>query len=218
MSRPAKKTPEEWKTEILSAAQKLFITKGYKETSVLDIMNMVGGSKGMFYQYFESKEAVMHILGNEMFFENNPFQAVKKCSNLNGLQKIKLLLLLNQSDATRNNLNIQAIDILKDPYILVTAVKQNREILTPLWFDLLTEGKNDGSIKTEYIKELSELLPLINFWLLPSVFPASEEELCHKYRFVIEILEYAGLPFTDEDIIAFTEKFINSIYNFSESQ
>ena len=52
MARPVKKLPEQWKTEILDAAQKLFLTKGYEETAVSDIMEEVGGAKGMFYRCF----------------------------------------------------------------------------------------------------------------------------------------------------------------------
>ena len=211
MARPVKKTPEQWKQEILNAAQNLFASKGYQETSVSDIMNMAGGAKGMFYHCFQSKEEVMYALGNQLFFENNPFEAIKKRKDLNGLQKIKALLVLNQSDTKRHNLNMQAIPILKDPHILAAAIKENRRVLTPLWLELLEKGKKDGSIQTEYTKELSELLPLINFWLLASVFPATEEELHHKYRFVMEVLKHMGLPLLDDDILSFTEKFITDI-------
>ena len=211
MARPVKKTPEQWKQEILNAAQNLFASKGYQETSVFDIMNMAGCAKGMFYYCFQSKEEVMYALGNQLFFENNPFEAIKKRKDLNGLQKIKALLVLNQSDTKRHNLNMQAIPILKDPHILAAAIKENRRVLTPLWLELLEKGKKDGSIQTEYTKELSELLPLINFWLLPSVFPATEEELHHKYRFVMEELKHMGLPLLDDDILSFTEKFITDI-------
>ena len=76
---------------------------------------------------------------------------------------------------------------------------------------MLEEGKKDGSIKTEYTKELSELLPLINFWLLPPVFPATEEELLHKYHFVKEMLAHMGLSLYDDDTTSFTEKFITDI-------
>ena len=208
MARPVKKAPEQWKKEILNAAQKLFISKGYEETSISDIMNMVGGAKGMFYRCFQSKEEVMHALGNQLFFENNPFEAVKERNDLNGLQKIMSLLVLNQSDIKRNALNMQAIPILKDPHILAA---EYAYLLTPLWLELLEEGKKDGSIKTEYVKELSELLPLINFWLMPSVFPATEQELHHKYRFVMEVLEHMGLPLLNDDILSFAEKFITDI-------
>lgn len=211
MARPVKKTPEEWRKGILNAAQNLFISKGYEATSISDIMDMAGGAKGMFYRYFQSKEEVMYALGNEMFFENNPFEAVMGRDDLNALQKIRSLLALNQSDVERNQINREAIPILKDSHVLAAAVGENRRVLTPLWLELLEEGKRDGSIKTEYTRELSELLPLINFWLMPSVFPATEEELLHKYRFVTEVLAYMGLPLYDDDTTSFVEKFIADI-------
>ena len=211
MARPVKKTPEEWRKEILNAAQSLFISKGYEETSISDIMDMAGGAKGMFYRCFGSKEDVMYALGNQLFFENNPFDAVKERNDLNGLQKIRLLLVLNQSDDKRNHLNRQAVPILKDPHILAAAIAENRRVLTPLWLELLEEGKNDGSIRTEYARELSELLPLINFWLMPTVFPATEEEIHHKYHCVMDVLDYMGLPVFDDEAVSFTEKLIADI-------
>lgn len=211
MARPVKKTPEQWKREILNAAQQLFLTKGYEDTSVSDIMELAGGAKGMFYRFFQSKEEVMHTLGNQMFFENNPFEAVRKRDDLNGLQKIKTLLTLNQSDEERNSINQQAVTILKDPHILAAAIRENRRVLTPLWRELLDEGIRDGSIQTEYARELSELLPLINFWMLPTVFPATEVELLHKYRFVMDVLSHMGLPVLEKEHTTFTKKLISDL-------
>lgn len=211
MARPVKKTPEEWKKEILNAAQTLFLSKGYEETSISDIMDLAGGAKGMFYRFFQSKEDAMHALGDQMFFQNNPFERIKNRTDLNGLQKVKELLVLNQSDEKRNQINVQAVTILKDPRILAAAVAANKRVLTPLWFELLEEGRKDGSIKTEYTKELSELLPLINFWLLPSVYPATAKELHHKYCFIVEVLSKMGLPVWDDDMIDRTERILDSI-------
>ncbi len=199
MARPVKKPPEQWKREILDAAKELFLTKGYEETAVSDIMERAGGAKGMFYRFFQSKEEVMHALGDQMFFENNPFEAVRGRSDLNGLQKIRELLVLDRADKEREVINTQAVAILKDPRILAAAVEANRRVLTPLWYELIEEGRRDGSIRTEYAKELSELLPLINFWLMPSVFPADAEEIRHKCRFIAKVLSDMGLPIiTDE--------------------
>ncbi|MDE7340656.1 MAG: TetR/AcrR family transcriptional regulator [Lachnospiraceae bacterium] len=211
MARPVKKPPEQWKSEILDAAQKLFLTKGYEETAVSDIMEEVGGAKGMFYRFFQSKEEVMQALGDRMFFRNNPFEAVKERTDLNGLQKIRELLVLNQSDTERNQLNVQAVSILKDPRILASAIEANRRVLTPLWFELLEEGKKDGSIRTEYAKELSELLPLINFWLMPSVYPATAEEIRHKYCFIMEALSRMGLPILDDETMAYAEDLLERL-------
>ncbi len=206
MARPVKKQPEEWEREILEAAKFLFLSKGYEETSVSDIMERAGGAKGMFYRFFESKEKVMQALGDRMFLENNPFEAVRARMDLNGLQKIREVLAMDRADGEREAVNAQAVSILKDPRILAAAVEANRRVLTPLWFELIEEGRRDGSIQTEYAKELSELLPLVNFWLMPSVFPADAEEIMHKCKFVAKVLADMGLPLADEEMFEWTER------------
>lgn len=47
---------------ILKAAQQQFATRGYKDTSVADIMNAADLGTGTFYNYFESKEEVLIAL------------------------------------------------------------------------------------------------------------------------------------------------------------
>lgn len=153
----------------------------------------------------------MYAIGNRMFFDNNPFEAVRERTDLNGLQKIRELLVINQSDEVRSQMNAQAISILSDPHILSAAVAENRRILTPLWLELLEEGRRDGSIQTEYAKELSELLPLINFWLMPSVFSATAEEIRHKYQFIMKVLSLMGLPLIDDETAGIAEKFLADI-------
>ncbi len=210
MARPVKKQPEQWRREILDAAKELFLSKGYEATAITDIMEAAGGAKGMFYRFFQSKEEVIHALGDQMFFTNNPFEEVRKRSDLNGLQKIREVLALDRADTEREEINIQAVSILKDPHILAAAVAANRRVLTPLWYELIEEGRRDGSIRTEYPKELSELLPLVNFWLLPSVFPADAEEILHKCGFVAEVLSAMGLPIIENEMYERAEGILGS--------
>ena len=200
------------RNKILEASGALFAEKGFDATTMQDIILRSGLSKGAIYHHFRSKEEIMQALGDKMFFDNNPFDEIRKRTELNGLQKIRKLLKLNQSDTKRNTINMAAIPILKDPRILAAAVESNRRVLTPLWLELLEEGKADGSINTKYAKELSELLPLINFWFIPSIYPATVEEMHHKLIFVKEVLCKMGLPLMeDDDIKEMAEKFITDI-------
>ncbi|NWL88691.1 MULTISPECIES: TetR/AcrR family transcriptional regulator [unclassified Paenibacillus] len=57
MARVVKK-PEERKEELLDIAIKLFMEKGYINTSVKDIYTQANGSFGMFYHHFASKEEI----------------------------------------------------------------------------------------------------------------------------------------------------------------
>jgi len=53
---------ENKKNEILAAARKIIIERGYKKTSVQEITNEVGIAKGSFYTYFKSKNELVITL------------------------------------------------------------------------------------------------------------------------------------------------------------
>ena len=58
-------------------AMRLFLEKGYDNTTIQDIVNGLGGlTKGAVYHHFKSKEEIMDAVGNRMFNENNPFESV----------------------------------------------------------------------------------------------------------------------------------------------
>ena len=91
-------------------------------------------------------------------------------------------------------------------------VDANRRILTPYFRELLEEGNRDGSLHTEYARELSELLPLLtSLWLLPSVFPATKEEMKRKFLFLGDMLERMGVPLFDDTIRPLVDDFFDRI-------
>ncbi len=206
------KYPEITVEKILEVSQRLFLTKGYDNTTIQDIVDELGGlTRGAIYHHFKSKEEIMDALTNKMFREKNPFDTVKNQKDLNGLQKMKMAMLLNQSDKERVNLSLQAMPILKNPRILAGIIESNRQVLSPFWLELLTEGIRDGSIHTEYAKELSELIPLFDLWLTPSIYPATAEEIRHKFVFIKELLDKMGLPLIDDEIMETVKKTLVSM-------
>jgi AcrR family transcriptional regulator len=56
----------ERKQELLDAAAHLFAEQGYAATRVVDIVERAGVAKGLFYWYFQNKEAVFCELANDM--------------------------------------------------------------------------------------------------------------------------------------------------------
>ncbi len=59
------KSPEERKSEFLEAAEILFNTKGFEQTTVKDIVQKVGVAQGLFYYYFKTKEDVLKEIVNK---------------------------------------------------------------------------------------------------------------------------------------------------------
>jgi len=57
-----KKTQRNTRGRIVSAAWKLFYEQGYENTTVEDILEASGTSKGTFYHYFEGKDALLGTL------------------------------------------------------------------------------------------------------------------------------------------------------------
>src|SRR5262249_34876664 len=60
------KHPELRRNEILDCAQALFLTRGYDNASLNDVIAEAGVSKGAFYHYFASKEALLEALAARM--------------------------------------------------------------------------------------------------------------------------------------------------------
>ena len=91
-------------------------------------------------------------------------------------------------------------------------IDANRRILTPYFLELIEEGNRDGYIHTEYAKEIAELLPLLtSLWLLPSVFPATKEEMRRKFSFIGEMMEKMGVPLFDDTIQRLVDEFFEQI-------
>jgi AcrR family transcriptional regulator len=63
-AEPRRLTPQglERKQQLLDSATELFAERGFSETRVLDIVRRAGVAKGLFYWYFENKEALFREL------------------------------------------------------------------------------------------------------------------------------------------------------------
>jgi AcrR family transcriptional regulator len=57
---------QERKQQLLDAAARLFAERGYADTRVLDIVRAAGVAKGLFYWYFENKEALFKELAENI--------------------------------------------------------------------------------------------------------------------------------------------------------
>jgi AcrR family transcriptional regulator len=50
----------------LDVAERLFVTKGYEETSIQDVLDAADASRGAFYHYFDSKGALLEAVIDRM--------------------------------------------------------------------------------------------------------------------------------------------------------
>jgi AcrR family transcriptional regulator len=204
---PRNKYPEETVQKILDASLKLFLEKGYEDTTVLDIIGEMGGlTRGAFYHHFKSKDEVFEALCEKLFYETNPFEKAKRHTELNGLEKLKFVLKSSFDNTEHHQLSMASMQLMESPAFLKKLIESNQE-LTPMYQELIEEGVRDGSIKAEQTKLLAELFVLLtNFWSIPTIFPMSSEESLNKLLMIKQITDSLGLPIFDDELISLCEQ------------
>jgi len=203
---PRNKNPEETIKKIKEVSLKLFLEKGYDETTVLDIVNNLGGlTRGAFYHHFKSKEEVLEaIFAEEFSADTHPIKKAQSAQVENGLERVKLAMKYgmkaNFEDNEVADITRLAMTLMQRPRFMAEQLKGNQEIaamLTPM----IAEGMEDGSIKPGNPKVIAEMaMLLLNFWLIPDIFPCGIEETLAKVEVIEQVLTTVGLNVLDEEI------------------
>jgi AcrR family transcriptional regulator len=199
------KYPEETINQILTVALNLFIQKGYEQTSVQDIINELGGlTKGAIYHHFKSKEEILQAVTDHLFQGvDDMLSSVRDDKELNGREKLRKISLVSLDNPAQDELASVAPNLLRNPKMLAALIENIIDKAVPIYIQpIIEQGMRDGSIRTDYPRELSEvLMVLTNIWLNPAVIPASPEVVLRKVKLFDEILKGLGLDLFDEQMI-----------------
>lgn len=207
------KYPEETKKLIIEKATELFLQKGYENTTVQDIIDNLGGlTKGAVYHHFSSKNDILLAVMTNIYAENHllsDWKKVLKNESLNGKEKIKKMFAMSLSDPDEKRFASMKVDYKKSPELLSDYLNRSVNYLAPCFFEpTIAEGIKDGSIKTEFPKELAQvMMVLANIWLNPLVFPCDNAELKSKFLFLGELAERLGLDGMLDNIYPLLEKY-----------
>ncbi len=179
------KYPEETLKQILSVSLNLFLTKGYEHTSLQDIIKGLGGlSKGAIYHHFKSKEDIMIAVLKQLYKDvEDTLAAVRDDKQRTGLEKLRQIISVSLNhDPAQLEMMSKAPNLLNNPKILAAQLQSIIEDAVPVYIQPIVEqGILDGTIKTEYPKELSEMVMLLsNLWLSPMIFEASPEVMLRR--------------------------------------
>jgi len=211
---PRNKHPEETIQKILDVSMKLFTEKGYEQTTVLDIVNNLGGlTRGAFYHHFKSKEEVLCALSERIFRNTLSQVSGRELENLNGLEKVRKLFLHNTvlagSPGGDDYVKLQqaSLSLLENPRFLAEQIRGTKEVAT-FFIPFIEEGMTDGSIRPGNPKLLAELLlVLFNLWMLPPLFPMDANEFEEKAMMIKACLDSLGFPLMNEEFLDAGETF-----------
>ena len=199
------KYPEETKKLIIDTASRLFIQRGYDQTSIQDIINNLGGlSKGAIYHHFKSKEDILAAVADAIY-SGTDGQMRKICqrSDMNGAQKLREIFKASAYDPAQKEMMTAAPDMLKSPQFLAMYMRDNiQREAAGLIRQILEEGVEDGSIQTDYPKELAEVIMLLGgVWLNPLIYHCDPAEMIEKVKFYNFLMKKLGLDIMDEDML-----------------
>lgn len=209
------KYPEITEQRILDTATKLFLKKGWEETTIQDIIDELGDlSRGAFYHHFKSKDEIIDAVTNRMFNKDDMFESVKAEEKLNGFEKLKKVLQLSVINQEQLQF-AKSLPSVFSSHIFVS--KQLRDCVNSVAPKLKTffeEGLGDGSITIQYPKQVAETFPiLLTLWFNPILFPVSKDEYIQKYNYLKYLLDNMGLYIFDNELQEKAEKAFDNIGN-----
>lgn len=129
------------KEQILEAATKLILKKGYSHTSVEDISNEMGIAKGSFYTYFKSKNLLLKTIAEKKIDEMIEKQDNILKNALSFEETLKNIILVRLKFSNES---------MKRELVLISLIK-NMEALSPEIKEIL---KRIGEINIDFIKKL----------------------------------------------------------------
>lgn len=198
------KYPEETVNLILETAMKLFSEKGYEHTSIQDIINNLGGlSKGAIYHHFRSKEDILNAVTAKMSEQSNKMLfEIQNAPGLTGKEKLKKLLVESVNRSVHNEIFAVAPNIGESPALVFSILRGTIDYTAPVYvLPIIEQGIADGSIQTDYPKELAELILLVgNIWLDPMIFDDDPEGIYRKCKMYDQMLRAFGLDILDENV------------------
>ena len=201
------------KSKIIDAAMVLFLKKGYENTTMQDIVQASGMSKGAIYHYFTSKQEIVAYLSNyekELF--TNLFEKLVTHTNMTAQQKIAQIIAYFFSN--------EALPILtkekwaeKVPFALLETLRNSLNVLSGYLEEILRQGTANGEFDCKYPKELaSVLILLVDIWLDPIIVKSDYQEVCEKVDFIALLAAKFDTPVFNSELTAQVKEGLRRYY------
>ena len=177
------KAAEERKNEILDAAELLFASKGFDETSTNDIINAVGIARGTLYHHFKSKEeildAVIDRITGSLMLEAGAIAADRSLPLLDRLTGS--IMALNVDSRLGEEVMLQ----VHKPQNALLHQKMQKQLIggiVPILTRLIEEGCREGLFRTPYPEEAAEMIMIYSNVAFDEMAELSPEERMRKIQ------------------------------------
>ena len=155
------KEAEERKQEILDAAEILFGTKGFDNTSTGDILDAVGIARGTLYYHFKSKEEILDGVIERM--TNRLMQDAKEIAQNKELPVLERFTKAIMSLNVESKIGYEVMEQVHRPQNALMHQKMQTTLLAginPILTELVKEGIEQGICHTQYPESVVEMTML----------------------------------------------------------
>lgn len=196
------KHPEETVEKILRVSLKLFQEKGYEATTIQDIVDALGMSKGAIYHHFKSKADIMDLLSERYYQNLSWFPDPKGIPGENGLEKLRYVFRYFLSDPSKEEIDGMMLPLLRDPKMVSLSLDSVFREAAPYMDRLVQEAIADGSASPQFPQVLPEAFMLLtNLWMWTELYRRDREGFLQRLLFSKAILEHFGLPILTSELV-----------------
>ncbi|MCR5727730.1 MAG: TetR/AcrR family transcriptional regulator [Lachnospiraceae bacterium] len=154
------KKGEQRKQELLKIAYKMFIEKGYDNTSVDEIIAEAGIAKGTYYYYFPSKEDTLEAVIDMMINEEVANAKGVVASRMPIPQKVAAVIYSLRPGQEEQNI----AQVVESNENIILHEKLNKRLIeeaVPLLSEVVREGNRTGVFECEQIEERVKMILII---------------------------------------------------------
>lgn len=185
------KEAKERRNEILDRATELFVTKGYDNTSVTDIMNAVGIAKGTLYYHFKSKEEILNGIIERIHY--SVIERAKKVADNNEISVHEKILQTLLSLQVKDTGGMEILTEVHKPQNALMHQKMLQMMIrdvTPVLAQVVIEGIEQGIFHTDYPYEGAELFITYGNVIFDDGFmELTQEEMMKKMMAFVQNME-----------------------------